>query len=323
MRRYTKYLILSGTPFVFIVSCTIFYFNDRNLGLLADSRARGLHNSLVSGIQVKLGNEVPPKGQKSWWGTNHNSRHVNAASAKASPIGWAAADGHRTNGPIILNGKANFDKVGNLRASMEDNLLQRNDKELLHQNRVSPQVHGDGTVNINRSSWMKMVNGGKSHTRRALGNHLHVLLTTKSSSVRGYHTHSQREEPVQGSKVAGEQGSFGNFLLSHPCHNPLCTEFLAERDMLNFTVCKRRAETTYSKMVTRGSPVSLLRSAQLAHRVSNGMLLPSGECRFMNGSRRNPVGLVSFPGSGNTWVRGLLQKATGICTGEWIIWCCV
>ena len=29
-----------------------------------------------------------------------------------------------------------------------------------------------------------------------------------------------------------------------------------------------------------------------------------------------PVGLVSFPGSGNTWVRGLLQKATGVCTGK-------
>ena len=28
------------------------------------------------------------------------------------------------------------------------------------------------------------------------------------------------------------------------------------------------------------------------------------------------VGLVSFPGSGNTWVRHLLQLATGICTGE-------
>ena len=29
------------------------------------------------------------------------------------------------------------------------------------------------------------------------------------------------------------------------------------------------------------------------------------------------VGLVSFPGSGNTSVRHLLQLATGICTGEW------
>ena len=31
---------------------------------------------------------------------------------------------------------------------------------------------------------------------------------------------------------------------------------------------------------------------------------------------RGTVGLVSFPGSGNTWVRQLLQMATGICTGK-------
>ena len=28
------------------------------------------------------------------------------------------------------------------------------------------------------------------------------------------------------------------------------------------------------------------------------------------------MALASFPGSGNTCVRGLLEKATGICTGE-------
>ncbi len=43
--------------------------------------------------------------------------------------------------------------------------------------------------------------------------------------------------------------------------------------------------------------------------------LTSGRCRFMNGSGRGVTGLVSFPGSGNTWVRELLQTATGICTG--------
>ena len=43
--------------------------------------------------------------------------------------------------------------------------------------------------------------------------------------------------------------------------------------------------------------------------------LPYGKCRFMNGSQRAPVALASFPGSGNTWVRGLLEQATGICTG--------
>ncbi len=43
--------------------------------------------------------------------------------------------------------------------------------------------------------------------------------------------------------------------------------------------------------------------------------LTSGDCRFMNGSGRGVTGLVSFPGSGNTWVRELLQTVTGICTG--------
>ena len=28
------------------------------------------------------------------------------------------------------------------------------------------------------------------------------------------------------------------------------------------------------------------------------------------------MGLVSFPGSENTWVRGLLEQVTGYCTGS-------
>ena len=42
----------------------------------------------------------------------------------------------------------------------------------------------------------------------------------------------------------------------------------------------------------------------------------TGDCEFMSGEGRAPVALVSLPGSGNTWIRGLLEKATGICTGE-------
>ncbi len=40
-----------------------------------------------------------------------------------------------------------------------------------------------------------------------------------------------------------------------------------------------------------------------------------GKCHFMNGTFRAPVALASPPSSGNTWVRGLLEQATGICTG--------
>ena len=40
-----------------------------------------------------------------------------------------------------------------------------------------------------------------------------------------------------------------------------------------------------------------------------------GRCRFLSNRTRQPVALVSAEGSGNTWLRGLLEKATGTCTG--------
>ena len=40
-------------------------------------------------------------------------------------------------------------------------------------------------------------------------------------------------------------------------------------------------------------------------------------CRFIDGRKRGVVALTSFPGSGNTWVRSLLEKSTGICTGSY------
>ena len=42
----------------------------------------------------------------------------------------------------------------------------------------------------------------------------------------------------------------------------------------------------------------------------------SCQCSFINGTGMPSVALVSLPGSGNTWLRGLLEKATGICSGS-------
>lgn len=39
-------------------------------------------------------------------------------------------------------------------------------------------------------------------------------------------------------------------------------------------------------------------------------------CRFFVTQSRKPVALISFPGSGNTWVRQLLESGSGICTGS-------
>ena len=79
------------------------------------------------------------------------------------------------------------------------------------------------------------------------------------------------------------------------CKDPMCTEYLLPQiDVGFFNNCSKRHEA---------SPIWEDFSS-------------NHTCRFMNGTHRGPVALVSFPGSGNTWVRGLLEQATGICTGE-------
>ena len=40
------------------------------------------------------------------------------------------------------------------------------------------------------------------------------------------------------------------------------------------------------------------------------------KCHFQNGTMKHRVLLRSFPGSGNTWTRQLLEKSSGICTGN-------
>ena len=72
------------------------------------------------------------------------------------------------------------------------------------------------------------------------------------------------------------------------CSDPLCSEFLTEADLQHFHYCFRKA-----KLLTEFEDYS---------------------CHFVN-SVSSPIALASFPGSGNTWVRGLLQDITGICTG--------
>lgn len=75
------------------------------------------------------------------------------------------------------------------------------------------------------------------------------------------------------------------------CRNTICLEFLKDQglDVPHFRYCWRKTQLEREP--------------------------PQSACRFINGAGRNPVGLASFPGSGNTWVRGLLQRVSGVCTG--------
>ena len=82
------------------------------------------------------------------------------------------------------------------------------------------------------------------------------------------------------------------------CQNSLCHEFLTKPgEKQAFSTCLQSAKKWMARLRTH---------------------MIDGSCHFMNGTGRLAVALASYPGSGNTWVRGLLEKASGICTGEFI-----
>ena len=83
---------------------------------------------------------------------------------------------------------------------------------------------------------------------------------------------------------------------SRRCQLPHCNEYLTPLDQACVDYCVKKCARS--------------------HRISRRCKDMHGECRFMDGRGRAAVALISLPGSGNTWIRGLLEKATGICTGE-------
>ena len=74
------------------------------------------------------------------------------------------------------------------------------------------------------------------------------------------------------------------------CVKRNCREFLSDSEKDKMSVCERKAK-------------------------SEGYQIKDSDCKFLPSTGRHPVALSSAPGSGNTWTRGLLEKATGICTG--------
>eukprot|EP00731_Ephydatia_muelleri_P015677 Em0009g101a len=74
------------------------------------------------------------------------------------------------------------------------------------------------------------------------------------------------------------------------CSLEYCREKLPSHDTEDFIACSKKANI-----------VSEAKDAD--------------SCLFLSPKNRPLVALASFPGSGNTWVRGLLQKVTRVCTG--------
>ena len=118
-------------------------------------------------------------------------------------------------------------------------------------------------------------------------------------------TQSQKFDPTQGhlqpNRALGTKAVPENRLeisdslhTGQPCDQPYCLNYLAEAD-----------RAIYSKCI---------------HKITSMLRIPEQQlgckCAFRDSNKSRLVALVSLPGSGNTWVRGLLQKVTGLCTGS-------
>ncbi len=79
------------------------------------------------------------------------------------------------------------------------------------------------------------------------------------------------------------------------CSDEYCLEYLSKAERDQFDECKQRTLIEQDRI---------------------GSIQSNDSCHFQNGTSRHPVALASFQGSGSTWMRGLLQKITGICTGN-------
>ena len=83
------------------------------------------------------------------------------------------------------------------------------------------------------------------------------------------------------------------------CLKSHCKEYLSKQELLAMRRCLQQ-----TALRTVGGQLNLIKS-----------MIRENDCNFMDGTHRRPVALASSEGSGNTWVRGLLEKSTGICTG--------
>ena len=96
-----------------------------------------------------------------------------------------------------------------------------------------------------------------------------------------------------------------SFSSNPACSERNCFQYMTKSDVPHYRYCTiQRSRLPHYKRYTIWSSWTKLRKEP-----------ERSLCHFINGRGRNPVALASFAGSGNTWVRGLLQEISGICTG--------
>ncbi len=91
-----------------------------------------------------------------------------------------------------------------------------------------------------------------------------------------------------------KEGNVSKIVARVQCRESCCMEYLTPSEKIAIKACERLTLVKF-------------------HVPADSFRKPI--CNFMNGNGRSPVALASTEGSGNTWIRGLLEQVTGICTG--------
>ena len=101
----------------------------------------------------------------------------------------------------------------------------------------------------------------------------------------------------------------------HESNSNIQTSTLADSNGLNVFAPEKCPEPHCMNFLSSAEKAAVIQCGKLASTTVPGYRAPNISCRFLRGARRTPVALNSQEGSGNTWVRELLERATGICTG--------
>ena len=172
--------------------------------------------------------------------------------------------------------------------------------ESVGQGVMTSAVDGTDNVFVNVTELVTQSHMNISTTKSSLQTH-----TTSSQSISELSTHASIQQ-AKYTEISKSAFYMVQAFQSHHCSLPHCMDYLSNFDKACIDYCIEKQQKKRGK--------------GKKHHVTHdyGMHM-HGDCRFMQGGKRAAVALASLPGSGNTWVRGLLEKATGICTGKLIL----
>ena len=125
------------------------------------------------------------------------------------------------------------------------------------------------------------------HTEAASDTVTHSGLSAYATTHAPVTLHPALSEPVVIIRRTLNSSNFPEFEFEAGCKDKICSNFVSV------------SSWSCAAQVVKGAPHHSVRPT----------------CRFRNGSSEPFVLLRSFPGSGNTWTRQLLERATEICTG--------